>query len=273
MKPDDMPRTPDEQRVRDAVRALPPAQADAAFRARLAREFAAGEIRPRLRLAPVPVHRRTEFWLGGAALAAAAAALIVAFLNPAPAWHVVESRGTGAVTVAGASAPVDLADRAGLDRALARSGRLSVPESGELTLASDGVLALRFTPGTTASLPTAPARWFGRSREITVEQGELFVTTRPRFRGATLDVRTREASVRVVGTTFAVLAHDDGTCVCVMDGVVQVTPVGGPMEVVPPGRRCFVFRDGRPTERAPILETSEQTLGDLERVAGGHRHP
>lgn len=268
---DERRASPDPQRVRDALRALPAPPADAAFRERLAREFAAGTIRPRLRVVPRAWYRRADIWAGGAALAAAAAAVVV-LLNPAPAWRVVQSHGSGAVAIAGTPAPVPLADRAALDRALVRDVRLSVPVSGELTLASSGVLALRLTPGTEAFLTTPPGRWFAREREITVEEGELFVTTQPGFRGASLAVKTREATVRVSGTTFAVLAHAEGTCVCVMDGVVQVTPVGGAAEVVPPGSRCFVYRDGRPLERAPILETSREILGDLDRVIGGHRH-
>lgn len=275
MTPDDRSIPADEQRARDALRALPRPAADPEFRARLGRDFASGALRPALVLAGPAWFRRPEFLMTGGALAVAAAALIVAVLNPAPPWRVVSTRGTGTIAVAEGGAAerlVPVTESATLGKALTRASHLAASDSAEITLASDGVLALRLLPGTRISLTPAPGRWFGRQRLIRVEAGELFVTTQPAFRGARLDVRTREATVQVVGTSFAVLAHDDGTCVCVMDGMVQVTPEGGPAEMVPPGRRCFVYRDGRPIDRAPILEESASVLGELERVAGGHGH-
>ena len=51
--------TPDESRARDAVRALPQAAADPAFRARLGQQFVSGAFEPApARARRLPWHRR-----------------------------------------------------------------------------------------------------------------------------------------------------------------------------------------------------------------------
>ena len=258
--------TPDEGRARDAVRSLGAPAADPAFRARLKRDFVAGRIgEARVLTLPAPWYRRPAFRLALVpATFAALAALAVASLSVTdrgPGWTLMMARGSGAVTVDGA--PVSLASRADLTRAMHPGARLSVPENAELELMSAAGLVLQVTEGTELTLPATPGRWMNRQVTGAVDRGEIRVTTGSAFAGAHLRLRTPDAMVEVTGTTLAVICEPTGTCVCVHSGVVQVGARGGRMEMVPEGRRRYVFNDGRPPESAQIRPTEGVALGEF----------
>lgn len=256
--------TPDDTRARDAVRGLPVPGADPAYRARLKRDFVAGRIgESRVLTLAAPWYRRPAFRL---ALAPAALGVLVvgviAFLSMTdrgPGWTLMAARGNGAVTVDGA--PVPLAIRAELTRALHPGARITVPADAELELMSVAGLVIQVTGGTELTLPASPGRWMNRRVSGRVDRGEIRVTTGSAFHGASLHVQTPEAEVEVTGTTLAVICEPTGTCVCVQSGVVKVGTRGGSMERVPEGRRRYVFNDGRPPESAEIRPTEGVQLG------------
>jgi len=258
--------TPEEARAREAVRSLGVPAADPAFRARLQRDFVAGRIGERRVLTlPVPWYRRPALRLALVpATFAALAALAVAVLSVTdrgPGWTLMMARGDGSVTVDGA--PVSLASRADLTRALHPGARVSVPANAELELMSAAGLVVQVTEGTELTLPATPGRWMNRHVTGRIHHGEIRVTTGSAFAGAHLQVRTPEATVEVTGTTLAVICEPTGTCVCVQSGVVKVGARGGRMEAVPEGRRRYVFNDGRPPESAEIRPTEGVALGEF----------
>jgi hypothetical protein len=185
--------------------------------------------------------------------------MILSVTDRGPGWALMTARGNGAVTVDGA--PVSLASRADLTRALHAGARVSVPADAELELMSTAGLVVQVTEGTELTLPATPGRWMNRRVTGQVHRGEIRVTTGSAFHGARLHLGTPEAEVEVTGTTLAVICEPTGTCVCVHSGVVMVGARGGSMEAVPEGRRRYVFNDGRPPESAEIRPTEGVQLG------------
>lgn len=258
--------TPEQARAREAVRGLPAPPADAAFRARLKRDFVAGAIEvPRVLTLPVPWYRRPAFRLALVPAAAAVLVAVVSVTDRGPGWSVMTARG-GAVTVDGT--PVELTNRASLTSALHPGARLSLPAGAELELASAAGLVVQVTPGTEVTLPATPGRWMHRRVSGALHHGEIRVTTGSAFAGARLHVLTPEASVEVTGTTLAVICEPTGTCVCVYDGVVKMGPHGSDMEPVPQGRRRYVFNDGRPPKSAEIRPVENTALGEFRETRG-----
>lgn len=255
-----MPR--DETLARDAVRALAPPRADAAFRERLSRDFVAGRIGARRVLElPVAWHRRLAWRLALVPAALAAVAVVAVLANRGPDWTVLSTAGDGVAIVDRRPIPLGHGDE--LQRRLRPGARLTVPEGSEIEIASTGHLVVQITAGTEFTVPASPGRWFGRRVTGAMRHGEIRVTTGPAFAGARLRMDTPEAAVEVTGTTLAVICEPAGTCVCVFDGVVSVAARGGSTERVSQGRRRFVFNDGRPPELAGIRPAEIQKLDDF----------
>ncbi len=257
--------TLDERRARDAVRALPRPEPDPALRARLRADFLDGTLRspferatPRTRPAAGPLA-----WLRPLAWAAAAAALliVVVMANRGPVWQLETVRGDGIAVVD--QQPIPLTHREQLARALRGGSTVVVPPGATLELAAAGNLMLQVTAGTEARLPAVPGRWFGREVNALVRHGEVLFTTGPSFHGARLAVATPEAHVMVTGTTLAVICEATGTCVCVLDGRVQVGTGPADMRPVEAGHRRYVFKDGRTPEMADMRDTEHLPLTDL----------
>lgn len=245
--------TPEERRASEAVRSLATPPADAAYRARLKREFASGALAEPAGspVQALPFWRRPAFAWAALPAAAAAALLVVSALDRGPSWELVASSGTGQAIVDGVPVPMASAD--GLRRRLHHGVRLQVPSDGEVEIALPGQIALQVAGGTDVTLPAAAGRWFGRSTHAMVAHGELRITTGAGFHGARLAVETPEAKVEVTGTTLAVICEPTGTCVCVLDGRVRVAGQGeGSGVMVGAGRRRYVFNDARPPEPAEI---------------------
>ena len=258
--------TPDETRARDAVRGLGVPGADPAFRARLRGDFVTGRIgESRVLTLPVPWHRRLAVRRAlvpaTIAVLVLAGAAVLSVTDRGPGWTLMMARGNGAVTVDGA--PVSLASRGDLNRALHAGARLVVPADAEIELMSAAGLVVQVTAGTELTLPATPGRWMNRRVTGAVDRGEIRVTTGSAFAGAHLHVQTPEAVIEVTGTTLAVICEPAGTCVCVHDGVVKMGASGGSMERVPEGRRLYVFNDGRPPEFAEIRPTEGTKLGEF----------
>jgi len=259
--------SPEQKRASDAVRALGAPPADAAYRARLKREFASGALGARERPAvlPLPFWRRPALAWVALPAAAAAALIAVSTLNRGPDWELVASRGTGEAVVDGV--PVSMARAGDLKRRLRPGARLQLPPDGEIEIALRGQMAMQVVAGTDVTLPAAAGRWFGRSARANVTHGELRITTGAGFHGARLAVETPEAMVEVTGTTLAVICEPTGTCVCVLEGRVRVAgQAEGAGVMVPEGRRRYVFNDARPPETAEIRANEHVSLAEFREL-------
>ena len=250
---EDLP--PEAERARRALRTQEPPRANAAFRERLREEFVWGRLgatEERAAERPERSHRGARPWfrqplprLAAFAAAAMLAVFVADFANRGPAWTILEASGTGVILVDGDPIPIDQTDL--LAERIRPGVEVELPPSGKLEILSARTLLIELTPGTRLTIPPPPPRYFSRNAELWTRAGLLRLTTGPSFRGARLDVHTPDAMTRVTGTTLAVIMEPMGTCVCVLEGEVQVgRGSGGPMMAIGSGRRGYVFRDGSP---------------------------
>lgn len=259
-------RTPAQRATRDALRELPRPRADDAFRARLRHEFVSGRIGRRRGLpAAAPWFARPVFV---AALSAGFVLVAAWAANLGPDWRVVSAEGDGRVVVDGVSFATG--DVAGMGARLGRGARLQVQGAVTLDLVAPGVAAVALAPGADVTLSPPPNRWWLRGMEAQLATGDAYFSTGRAFHGAHIDVRTPDATVRAVGTSFAVLCAPIGTCVCVMEGHVNVAgkavvPGGG--VDVPHGMRRVVSPD-QVAETLPILEDSVHHLHHQLSIVG-----
>lgn len=253
-------RNGDEERARRALADLPEPRADAAFRARLKEDFVSGAIevrgtrearerarRPVVRFPSAGRRGPAGIWAAVAVAAAASFVLLAGTLNQGHRWWVAGARGDGVVLVNGQ--PITIADRTALDRAIVPGAEIEIPAGAEIDLCSDGILGMQLTDGADLTVPPTPHRWFDRRSELHIRKGEVRFTTGSQFPGSHLQIHTPDAAVEIVGTTFAVIAQTNGTCVCVLEGVAKVGRLvnekGADMEPIPGGHLRFVYRDAR----------------------------
>ncbi|MBD3160526.1 MAG: hypothetical protein GF346_00270 [Candidatus Eisenbacteria bacterium] len=262
---EDARRTAAEERAREAVRCLPQPPASPHFRLALKERFVAGEVPAAPDLREVrPVRRRLLGLprpVGIAVLPLAAAAvliLVLGLLNRGPAWRIADSTAHGTLLVDGE--PVALDSPGAAERVLRPGRRIAAGETGAVTLVCPERLVLRIPPGGEITLPRPPGRWFGRTVRCALTRGSVGISSGPEFTGARLLVATEDADVEVLGTTLAVILIPEGTCICVLDGVVRAAPKHGAGTAVPAGRRCTVFHDDRPPTLEEIDEAERETL-------------
>lgn len=259
--------TPDERKAGAAVRGLRMRGPSRALRERLQTEFMTGSItsgldRSRMRQAPVisgfPMRwARPLVWAAAAVLIAVTAIGV----NRGPAWQVKSVSGSGIVVVG--NLPIPLSHTEQLAAALQPGARVRIPPGATLEVMAPGQMAIVLLAGTHVEMPATPGRWFGRRVTATLASGQLRISTGPQFNGARLAIRTPEAEVTVTGTTLAVICEPHGTCVCVLEGRVDVGARGGEMSVVEEGRRRFVFNDGRGPEVDEMRPAERDRLGEF----------
>lgn len=260
--------TPAERATRDAVERLARPRPDAAFRARLREDFVTGRIGRRRGLTPSrPWFARPALLLP---LAAGFLAVAVGVANRGPDWRVRSADGEGRVLVDGQA--FTARERAGLEQRLRRGGHVRVEGELTLDLVASGTAAVALAPGADLVLSPAPNRWWSRVMSARMTVGDAYFSTGRRFRGAHLDVRTPDAVVRAVGTSFAVLCEPPrGTCVCVLTGLVRVggrSAVPGQGVDIPHGMRR-VIRPNQVAMTLPILEDSVHRLHHQLTTVGG----
>jgi len=182
----------------------------------------------------------------------------VQHLGPGLPWDILEQPAGLAVD------GVDYGAEDALDRALARGGVVQVPEGGRsLVVAVERTLVMEITPGSTVELPSPTA---GRDPlHLRVDQGEVRALTGPDFQGRRLTVATPDGLVEVTGTIFSVACNQDGTCVCVLEGKLQVGADRADLQPVPAGKRKVMFRDGSP---AKITDAAPPHIQGLETFRG-----
>jgi ferric-dicitrate binding protein FerR (iron transport regulator) len=268
---DEQDLTPEQSRARDAVRSLPRVEPDPAFRERLKADFVAG----RLGEAEAPGHgdrpgagrarRRVRAWRTLVPAAIALAVVVVAILNGGPQPELADIGGQGTVTVDGRNFATS--DRSAIAQAVGPGSRVSVSNGVTLDLVYGSIMAVQLSSGT-ATVPAAPARWFGKTGESRVEMGELSVITGPRFRGGRLVVTTGEGIIAITGTLASVFRDSSVTCVCVHEGTASVGVDAGDMEDIPAGQRKVMFADGSPPIVTDIAPPHRDHMIEFEKKYG-----
>ncbi len=234
--------SPEASRAREAVRALPRAEADPAFRARLRNDFVSGRRPGGARVRPAwPAF---DPWKAARMAALPVAALLAlalfAVANRGPALTLIGASSAGTVTVDGTAVPASDRDRlAGLIRP---GVRVVLDDRASLDLLMDHVLVFEAAPGTEMIVPGSPGRWLFRTSRGRVERGEVRVMSGPDFPGRRLRMTTPDAVVELTGTVVSVYADTSGSCICVDEGTAMIGPSADRMQPVPAGMRMVVPR-------------------------------
>ncbi len=266
MTDEPMNLTPEQERVRNALRGLGMVPADTAFRERLKREFVSGDI-ARQKVLELETRPGLLGWLGRAFLPLAAAALAVVMfiiLTPGPVWELRGITGQGLVAVN--DVKVDAADVDTLARLIKPGARIIVPEGVALALIAGDVLLLELDEGAEATVPQNPGRGSDAVMLSEVAIGELRFKTGPGFTGHGFNVRTPEGLIEVTGTIVSVVRMPDLTCVCVFEGTARIGQDPETMDLIPAGQRKVMFLDRRPPMITEIMPEHQHGLeGFLER--------
>jgi hypothetical protein len=264
-------RRPEESEVRDALRSLPAVRPEPEYRERMRRAFMDGSLEAASSAAERSAGRAADeaaghaarrrrpfewpFSLGWVLAPGAVAAVVLALaLNRSAPWSVMDATGDGSIVLNGRS--IAAGDVRVLNRSLGRHPVILVPDSTELVLRSD-VMLLDLAPGTRATLPPPPGRWFGRHVIGTVDHGEMRIMTGDRFPGHRLGIRTSDGITELTGTIVSVYKADPLTCVCVLEGTASVGVNRSDMEAIPAGMRKVMFTDGS----KPLVTEIEPTHG------------
>lgn len=257
---------PDEP-MDDEIRNLPDVPADPEFRARLRETFVQGAVREAPKPAAHPIHRWR--WI---AMPLAACLLIVAvvIMNRGPKITIASTSWDGKVVVNGDSIPV--VERARLANALTPGSRITVPGDAGLDISMDDVMVYEIAGGTQMTIPGSPGRWFGRSVACSVYVGEMRIMTGKAFAGSELRAYTPDGIVEITGTMVSIQCDENGTCVCVLEGVAHVGTGESDMEPVKPGFRKVMPRGGtpeivpiKPMHRDGVLDFESRMKGKIDR--------
>jgi ferric-dicitrate binding protein FerR (iron transport regulator) len=242
---DSSKRHVDENDIPRRVRELPLVEADADFRERLKSTFVEGRLEagPSSETTGAGVRARISWWRWAVPAAAAAVVLLaVVSLNRAPAIRVAQVSGHGTVRVDGH--PIALDDAKTLDASIRAGSEIETPPDALVDLLAGDVMLLEVTGGTRVSIPSVPARWFGRAVACSLSAGEMRIKTGRRFPGDELVVNTPEGRVAITGTMLSIERDAGGTCVCVVEGTASVGMNGSDMQAVKPGYRKVMFSNG-----------------------------
>ncbi|MEO6462180.1 MAG: hypothetical protein ABIP29_03820 [Candidatus Eisenbacteria bacterium] len=143
-------------------------------------------------------------WTALAALAVLAA--FAAATNPGPRWRVAGTQqADGNVLFDGD--PIPAGDPEAMNDLLVAGTVIEWRGHGDLELVSPGNAVLALAPGTAATLPAPPPRWFARTSTARLAEGTLRFVAGPRFRGARLVVTTPARTFEATGGAFEI-AHD-----------------------------------------------------------------
>ena len=245
---DDRSQSPnaEEQRALSALRRLPRAEASAEARARTRAAFLA--VAP-----PVAQARRRNRWIG--LLAAAVLGVLAVVMmgrQPTAEWVVLDVVDPAQIATPGG--PPAVGD-------VVTAGPIATAAGAELELQLGDQLRLRLRPESELDLPSAPGRWFDRTRRLDLHAGEVYGTTGGQSLTFDLSFATGELQAGLTGTTFAVFRTDEASCVCLWEGGIRVHPLaGGPTVDLVPGQRVWIYKDGRPPEILPLSDMETMKL-------------
>jgi ferric-dicitrate binding protein FerR (iron transport regulator) len=256
--------TPEDERVRQALRNLERVQPASGFRERLKREFVSGTIAPRQ--APVRERGLGRRWLWAALPLAAMILLSILFVNSGPRWILRGAGGEGTITINGRAMAARPSPE--LSRLLVPEAHIEVAAGASIELLCPDILLLALTGGTDATIPRNPRLLSGHTLTARVDRGELLLKTGPEFPGFRLRVFTAESLTEVSGTTVSVYKGEDFTCVCVLTGVASIGADETSLEEIPAGQRKVLFADGRPPQVTEIAAEHQQGLEEFEKRSG-----
>jgi hypothetical protein len=236
----------DVKDLQEIVARTPLAQpARTEFRAELRQQFLTGDFPQGQSFdsgEPEPAGKLLRFLLP---VAAVAAILLVTFLAPGlfgeRVWH-AQVLGEGSVEVAGLSLGSHEEARIGVEATL--GGPIVVGDS-KLRLELADHLVLEIQPETTLTLNALPDTGSGERLVVRIDRGEAYLKTLDEGLDFPVLFTTEEAWVTVVGTTLGVMAGEEGTCVCVSEGEVDVrnrTATDSDAVDVGQDRTYFIFR-------------------------------
>lgn len=217
----------------------------------------AGETPRRAPGAPPP---RRHAWIAAAAGVAAVVALLVYGYLPDDSW-----------SVGGVKGPPEAEREAETfevveGRAL-EAGSFHVQEETELEIHLDDLI-LRTLGETRFELPPPPGRWLGRARTLELTEGEIYGSSGEQPLDFELELRTPEATARLVGTTFAVFRTEEATCFCLYRGGLEIHAIGRDETIeLPVGKRIFVYKDGREPSIEPLDQGETMKLRMIDDVA------
>jgi len=257
MRPTEDGRTPDVQRVREALRALEGVRPGRAFRESLKRAFVSGSIAER----KPPAAVRGFPWKTALQFAFVFVLVLGAWLVfelRGPTWKLVSVSGHGQIQVNGETADVDDAVRLG--RLLEAHASIRVGADASLTLVAGDLLLLELAPDTELTLPASLSRVFSGSPESVLRHGELRLMTGPGFSGRSFAVRTAEGRTELTGTVLSVYEGDGFTCVCVWEGTARIGKDAARMEAVSAGFRKVMFHGDKPSLVTDIEPHHEEGL-------------
>ncbi|MCP4574648.1 MAG: hypothetical protein GY838_20045 [bacterium] len=263
----------DEQQrlAQDAVRSLPRPEADPEFRARLKDRFVSGAIDQE---APTPSGSRLgSVWLGWSALAAAAVVTFALLgFNRLPGPELAATNGVGSVWVDGREIA---ADRTGvIDAALRVGTRVQVSDGAELDVVYPGTMVMRLIDGADFILPERPGRWFRRTVEAPLAAGEICLRTGPDLAGGGVILRTDDGLAIVRGTLISVESNEAVTCICLVEGSVDVVTHETDLGPLAAGQRWVLFRDGSEPQGGAIADTHRDHMLALDQdYPGFGDHP
>ena len=256
--------TPEELAARRALRELPDVEADSAFRDQLRAQFLEGASatsrassartrRSRSPRAPVARTRPRVLWIGGALAAAAVVVLMLLFQgDTTPRWELHFAEAGAEITVDGQA--ISLADLDTVSERLKAGSSVATTSAGVTLRAGDSML-LALSPDTELTLPGPLGQGVAD-----VKVGEIRLVSGPDFQGP-LTLQTREARIDVVGTSLAVLHGPMGTCVCVLDGEVQMTNrLDQEQRRVAKEQRWLVPHDGKAGDVDGVMEEHGKSL-------------
>lgn len=266
MKDRDDNMTPEEQRVREAIRNVDPVRADPAFREKLKRDFVSGALRER-KASARPRFFLFPAWQFASLLVAAVAAWFLVQVFQAPSWQIHAVLGKGSIRVGDHQA--DVSDFDPLADLVRPGARVRVDGEAALDIRAGDAILIELAGGSDVTLPEAPRRWLAKPLESVLHAGEIRLKTGPDFARHTLTVRTAEGMIRVIGTAISVYKGDDFTCVCVLEGTARIGKDEARMEDVGAGLRKVMFSGDRPSKIIDIEpHHAEELVRFLDRNAG-----
>ena len=182
---------------------------------------------------------------------------------PEPWIHLDGVRGSGSITVAGRAIPGS--DAAALTAELRPGAEIEVPAGAAMEIRFGNGVAWEVAESSRLILPGESDETGARS-PAQLLRGELRVLTGPGFEGSTLVVHTPEAQVHVRGSLLSIQCDEAGTCVCVLEGRVEVGVGDDDLVAIPPGQRRVVPREA-PPQILPVAPPHQAGAEEFERRA------
>lgn len=212
--------------------------------------------------------RHLRLLVGGVAAAAAVVAMLFVqgvFAPGTAKWHALAGDYAGLRIDGERVADLSAAE---LDHRLDHARRVSTA-GGTLRMEyDDGRFVLELGADTVLGLDRMPAAVDAKDLVLVGDAGSFRVVTGPKFPGTELQFATSLFEARVTGTVFGIDVLEEGICLCVTEGTVDLVPIVGAsprLHAVGTGRRCSVDWQGGAVE-GPVCPPHAVPLESLVRT-------